>query len=219
MRRILVGASLRFGGRRIVRARTERDLSKIAHTSRPHRRANSAQDHVDVLGRDTCVPQSFEPRPAAAVKVRACALLVVAAAGVHQHGKAVPPDQEALDGDDQDSARRVLKTRHEPSTVLIEMRLRAVAKISNGDKIGPSYSTMRRSVESPNVQCDWADIERQTYQSRPWQSTAAPGISRHFDAAHELSSNQIEADIGGDKRTMIMPKPPSAPSRTEPARS
>src|SRR5262249_57285071 len=74
---------------------------------------------------------------------------------------------------------------------------------------------MRRSVESPNVQCDWADIERQTYQSRPWQSTAAPGISRHFDAAHELSNNQIEADIGGDKRTMIMPKPPSAPSRTE----
>ena len=101
MRRILVGASLRFGGRRIVRAPTERDLSKIAHTSRPHRRANSAQDHVDVLGRDTCVPQSFEPRPAAAVNVRACALLVVAAAGVHQHGKAVPPDQEALDGDDQ----------------------------------------------------------------------------------------------------------------------
>src|SRR5215469_6880481 len=55
-------------------------------------------------------------------------LLVVAAAGVHEDGKAVPPDQETLDGDDQDSARRVLKTRHEPSTVLIEMRLRAVAK-------------------------------------------------------------------------------------------
>ena len=34
----------------------------------------------------------------------------------------------ALDGDDQDSARRVLKTRHEPSTVLVEMRLCAVAK-------------------------------------------------------------------------------------------
>jgi len=68
------------------------------------------------------------PRPAAAVKVRACAILVVAAAGVHEDGKAVPPDQETLDGDDQDSARRVLKTRHEPSTVLIEMRLRAVAK-------------------------------------------------------------------------------------------
>src|SRR6516162_3187452 len=79
-----------------------------------------AQDHVDVLGRNTRGPQSFEPRPAAAVKVRACAILVVAAAGVHEDGKAVPPDQETLDGDDQDSARR--------STVLIEMRLRAVAK-------------------------------------------------------------------------------------------
>jgi hypothetical protein len=62
------------------------------------------------------------------VKVRACALLVVAAARVHQDGKAVAPDQEALDGDDQDAARRVLKTRHEPGTVLIEMRLRAVAE-------------------------------------------------------------------------------------------
>src|SRR5262245_50678445 len=87
-----------------------------------------AQDHVDVLGRDTRGPQSFEPRPAAAVKVRACALLVVAATGVHQDGQAVPPDQEALDGDDQDSARRVLETRHEPRTVLVEMRLRAVAE-------------------------------------------------------------------------------------------
>jgi hypothetical protein len=45
-----------------------------------------------------------------------------------QDGKAVQPDQETLDGDDQDSACRVLKTRHEPTTVLIEMRLRAVAK-------------------------------------------------------------------------------------------
>jgi hypothetical protein len=87
-----------------------------------------AQDHVDVLGRDTGGSQSFEPRPAATVKVRACALLVVAATGVHQDGKAIAPDQEALDGDDQDSARRVLKTWHQPSTVLIEMRLRAVAK-------------------------------------------------------------------------------------------
>src|SRR2546430_3935320 len=34
-------AFLRWG-RNIVRARTERNLSKIAHTSRPHRRANSA---------------------------------------------------------------------------------------------------------------------------------------------------------------------------------
>src|SRR5262245_39976635 len=50
-------------------------------------------------------------------------------------------------------------------------------KISNGDKVGPSYSTMRRSVDSPNVQCDGADIERSTYQSRPWQSTAAPGTT------------------------------------------
>jgi hypothetical protein len=50
--------------------------------------------------------------------------------------KAVPPDQEALDGDDQDSARLVLKTRHEPSTVLIEMRLRAVAKSRTATKSG-----------------------------------------------------------------------------------
>src|SRR5262245_13927634 len=36
---------------------------------------------------------------------------------------------------------------------------------------------MRRSVDSPNVQCDGADIERSTYQSRPWPSTAAPGTT------------------------------------------
>src|SRR5215471_5295614 len=133
-----------------------------------------AQDHVDVLGRDTCVPQSFEPRPAAAVKVRACALLVVAAAGVHQHGKAVPPDQEALDGDDQDSARPVLKTRHEPSTVLVEMRLRAIAKNleRRQDRTFILDDAVQRRV-AKYVQCDWADIERRTYQSRPWQSTAA----------------------------------------------
>ena len=31
---------------------------------------------------------------------------------------------------------------------------------SNGDKVGASNSTMRRSVEPPNVQCDRADIGR-----------------------------------------------------------
>jgi hypothetical protein len=38
---------------------------------------------------------------------------------------------------------------------------------------------MRRSVDSPNVQCDGADIERRTYRSRPWQSTAALGTKGH----------------------------------------
>jgi hypothetical protein len=37
-------AFLRSGGKNIIRARTERNLSKIAHSSRPHRSANSAYD-------------------------------------------------------------------------------------------------------------------------------------------------------------------------------
>src|SRR5262245_54232838 len=36
---------------------------------------------------------------------------------------------------------------------------------------------MRRSVDSPNVHCDGADIERRTYQSRSWPSTAATGTA------------------------------------------
>jgi hypothetical protein len=87
-----------------------------------------AQDHVDVLGRRAERSQSLEPRPAAAVKVRAGTLLVVAAAGVDQDGEAVLPNQEALDGDDQEPARRILKARHEPGAVCIEMGLRAIAK-------------------------------------------------------------------------------------------
>src|SRR5262245_52509148 len=60
--------------------------------------------------------------------MRARTLFVVAAASVDQNGETGPPDQKALDGDDQDPARRILKARHEPGAVLIEMRLRAVAE-------------------------------------------------------------------------------------------
>ena len=91
----------------------------------------------------TPADRSFEPRPVA-VKARARAL----AAGVNQDGQAVPPDQECLDGDDQDAARRVLETRHKPGTVLIEMRC-AVAEDFERRQGRSSYSTMRRSVDLP----------------------------------------------------------------------
>jgi len=87
-----------------------------------------AQDHVDVLGRDTRGPQSFEPRPVAAVEVWALAVFVIATAGIDENGQPILADQETLNADDQISANRVLKTRHKPSTVLIEIRLRAVAE-------------------------------------------------------------------------------------------
>jgi len=58
------------------------------------RSAGVAPEDIDVV---LCTNARAHARAAAAVKVRACALLVVAATGVHQDGKAIPPDQEALD--------------------------------------------------------------------------------------------------------------------------
>ena len=58
------------------------------------RSAGVAPENIDVI---LCTNARAHARAAAAVKVRACALLVVAATGVHQDGKAIPPDQEALD--------------------------------------------------------------------------------------------------------------------------
>src|SRR5262245_18972772 len=87
-----------------------------------------AQDYVDVLRRHTRRPQSLKPRPAAAMKVRARTLFVVAAACVDQNSETGVPDQKTLDGDDQDSARRILKARYEPGAAPIEMCLRAVAE-------------------------------------------------------------------------------------------
>jgi hypothetical protein len=81
-------------------------------------------------------------------------LFVIAAACVDQNSETVLSDQETLDGDDQDSARRILKARHKPGAVLVECACVQSPKISNGDKIGPSNSTIRRSVDAPKVQCD-----------------------------------------------------------------
>jgi hypothetical protein len=61
-------------------------------------------------------------------EVWALAVFVIATAGIDEDGQPILADQETLNADDQISANRVLKTRHEPSTVLIEMRLRAVAE-------------------------------------------------------------------------------------------
>src|SRR5262249_2297496 len=87
-----------------------------------------AQDHVDVLGRDTRGPQSFEPQPVAAVEVWALAGFVIATAGIDENGQPILADHETLNAHDQISSNRVLQTRHQPRTVLLEMRLRAVAE-------------------------------------------------------------------------------------------
>ena len=70
-----------------------------------------------------------EPRPLRAAELRPRArLLVVAGAGVDQDGQAVLADQEALDGDGQKAARRILEARLKPVAVGVEMGLRAVGE-------------------------------------------------------------------------------------------
>jgi len=60
-------------------------------------------------------------------------------------GKSVTPDQEALESDDQDSARRILESAARAMSVFYrDGHCVRSLKISNGDKIGPSCSTMRR---------------------------------------------------------------------------
>ena len=58
----------------------------------------------------------------------ALAVFVIATAGIDENGQPILPDHEALNTDDQISARRILKTRHEPRAIFIELLVRAVAE-------------------------------------------------------------------------------------------
>ena len=62
------------------------------------------------------------------MKLRALAFLVVAAAAIDQHREARLLDQEALDGDGEEAAGRILEARHQPAAIGVKMRLRAVAE-------------------------------------------------------------------------------------------
>src|SRR5262249_61477044 len=78
-----------------------------------------AQDHVDVLGRDTRGPQSFEPRPVAAVEGWALAGFVISTAGIDENGQPFLADQETLNADDQISPNPLLKKRHGANKLLM----------------------------------------------------------------------------------------------------
>ena len=111
-----------------------------------------AKHDVDVLGLDAGFAQPIQPRPGAAVKVRAGAFLVVATTGVDQNGEAVLANQETLDGDGQDSGLRVLEARHQPVAVRIEVLLRAVGKYFERRQqafFGFDDALQRRGAERP----------------------------------------------------------------------
>ncbi len=85
-----------------------------------------AEHHIDLLGRDAGRAQLREPGPVAPVEGRTPARLVVAAAAVDQDGEAILANQEALDGEREIAARRILKTRTEPVAIGGEVLGRAV---------------------------------------------------------------------------------------------